>query len=54
MIAAKHEQILFMLATDQTPHKDEIRYWLDFLHQPTPVFLVLKNSESAGYASSVF
>ena len=39
MIAAKNEQILYMLATDQTPHKDEIRYWLDFLHQPTPVFL---------------
>jgi KDO2-lipid IV(A) lauroyltransferase len=39
MIAAKKEQILYMLATDQTPHKDEIRYWLDFLHQPTPVFL---------------
>jgi KDO2-lipid IV(A) lauroyltransferase len=39
MIAAKNEQFLYMLATDQTPHKDEIRYWLDFLHQPTPVFL---------------
>lgn len=39
MIASKNEQFLYMLATDQTPHRDEIRYWIDFLNQPTPVFL---------------
>jgi len=39
MISLKNEQYLYMLATDQTPHRDEIRYWIEFLNQPTPVFL---------------
>ena len=39
MVGAKDKQFLYMLGNDQTPHRDEIRYWTDFLHQPTPVFL---------------
>jgi KDO2-lipid IV(A) lauroyltransferase len=39
MVAAKDQQFLYMLANDQTPHRDEIRFWADFLHQPTPFFL---------------
>jgi len=39
MIQHKAEQFIYMLAIDQTPHRDEIRYWVDFLNQPTPVFL---------------
>ncbi len=38
MISNRNKQFLYMLAADQTPHRDEIRYWIDFLHQPTPVF----------------
>jgi KDO2-lipid IV(A) lauroyltransferase len=39
MLTLKEQQFLYLLAVDQTPHRDEIRYWVDFLHQPTPVFL---------------
>ncbi len=38
MITNRNQQCLYMLAADQTPHRDEIRYWTNFLHQPTPVF----------------
>lgn len=39
MASSKDKQFLYMVANDQTPHRDEIRYWNNFLHQPTPVFL---------------
>jgi len=39
MVSSKDKQFLYMLANDQTPHRDEIRYWTNFLNQPTPVFL---------------
>ncbi len=28
-----------MFIADQSPHKQQIRFWADFLNQPTPVFL---------------
>ncbi|MDP4162388.1 MAG: lysophospholipid acyltransferase family protein, partial [Bacillota bacterium] len=39
MAASRDQQFVYMLANDQTPHRDEIRFWTDFLNQPTPVFL---------------
>ncbi|MDP4241005.1 MAG: lysophospholipid acyltransferase family protein [Bacteroidota bacterium] len=39
MLKSKGQQFLYMFATDQTPHRDEINYWVHFLNQPTPVFL---------------
>lgn len=33
------QPFFLVLFADQTPSKDEIRYWLDFLNQDTPVFL---------------
>lgn len=38
ILADRNQQFAYMLAVDQTPHRDEIRYWINFLHQPTPVF----------------
>ena len=35
--ATRKETTMFCFAGDQTPVKDEARYWINFLHQPTAV-----------------
>jgi len=39
LIKHKKEQTITVLASDQTPAKEEIEYWATFLNQDTPVFL---------------
>ncbi|HNS18036.1 MAG TPA: lysophospholipid acyltransferase family protein [Bacteroidales bacterium] len=42
LVRNRNEQTLTMLASDQTPHKDEIHYWTNFLNQETAFFLGLE------------
>jgi KDO2-lipid IV(A) lauroyltransferase len=37
---------LYSFLTDQTPPKDDIRYWTSFLHQDTPVYLGVEKISS--------
>ncbi|NVO04155.1 MAG: lysophospholipid acyltransferase family protein [Bacteroidetes bacterium] len=39
LIKHKNEKTITVLASDQTPAKEEIEYWTTFLNQDTPVFL---------------
>jgi KDO2-lipid IV(A) lauroyltransferase len=39
LVKFRSEQTFTMMASDQTPHKDEIHYWTNFLHQETAFFL---------------
>lgn len=42
IIVTKNEPTMFCFAADQTPVKEETQYTLQFLHQPTAVFLGLE------------
>ena len=37
--STRKETTMFCFAGDQTPVKDEARFWIDFLNQPTPVLV---------------
>jgi KDO2-lipid IV(A) lauroyltransferase len=37
--ATRNEATMFCFAGDQTPVGGEAHYWIDFMHQPTPVLL---------------
>ncbi len=50
MVKMKAEPSIYLIAGDQTPTKDEINYWMDFLNQDTAVFLgVEKIARSLGH-----
>ncbi|WP_262711281.1 lysophospholipid acyltransferase family protein [Pedobacter hiemivivus] len=42
LTAVKNEPTMFCFAGDQTPVGHETHYWIDFMHQPTPVLLGLE------------
>ncbi|HKG08265.1 MAG TPA: lysophospholipid acyltransferase family protein, partial [Pedobacter sp.] len=37
--ATRNQTTMFCFAGDQTPVKDEARFWINFLNQPTPVLI---------------
>ena len=39
LVKYRSEQTFTIIASDQTPHKDEIHYWTNFFHQETAFFL---------------
>ncbi len=51
MVKMKAEPSIYLIAGDQTPTKDEINYWINFLNQDTAVFLgIEKIARSLGHA----
>lgn len=50
IVKHKNELTVTVFAADQTPARGEIREYVDFLHQPTPIFLGLeKIAKSTDY-----
>lgn len=55
LIRHRKEQLLVVMAGDQTPHRSEINFWTPFLNQDTPVFLgAEKIAQSLDYAVVFF
>jgi KDO2-lipid IV(A) lauroyltransferase len=43
----RDQQVFAIVASDQTPHRDEINYWTGFLNQETPFFLGIEKMATA-------
>jgi len=55
MVKQRHDLTINIFAGDQTPTKDEINYWTQFLNQETPVFLgIEKIAKSLDFAVVFF